>query len=562
MSQSSTRLLGLLVAGALTLAGATLPATASAGVYHVYSCRTPSGEPAPTEGWTPEIAQGSAYDTSTANSCETGGSLLADLGDATTHLGNLDRASWTFTAPTFVTVKAADLWIAGDVDGGLSRSPYEYWVSSGRETLIAQECIATLGCPGRGDEDEPLAPQNALAIPAADLGSRIWVSAGCGGVGEGFECAAGAGDIEGFASAVRVYEADFSLEQVLSPEVGEVSGDLATAASVSGAANARFTAADKGAGVYSDSVKVDGAVVETNLLDSNGGRCSNVGGTSDGTMGFLYIRPCAEQVSAAVELDTTDLPNGEHHLEVLVTDAAGNSTPVIDRTIDVANGPSDAETGATGESSALDRPTLSAHWATGGSTASIPFDRAARISGQLSNASGAPIAGGQIEVRSTAASAGAVRSSLSVVRTGSGGAFSIVVPARSSSRRIDLVYRERQGAIEASASTSLSLVVHAGLTLSIAPRVTSVGHSIRFAGRLLGGLVPTTGKLLVLQARAPGGRWLDFNVIRSSRRGYFRAAYRFRFAGPAHYEFRVLCEAEADYPFATGTSPVVKVFER
>jgi hypothetical protein len=104
--------------------------------------------------------------------------------------------------------------------------------------------------------------------------------------------------------------------------------------------------------------------------------------------------------------------------------------------------------------------------------------------------------------------------------------------------------------------------VRAGVSLSVAPHTTSVGRSIRFSGRLLGGPVPAGGKPLVLEARSPRGAWLEFDVIRSDARGRFHAGYRFKFAGPAHYQFRVLCEAEADYPFATGASNVVGVFER
>jgi hypothetical protein len=98
--------------------------------------------------------------------------------------------------------------------------------------------------------------------------------------------------------------------------------------------------------------------------------------------------------------------------------------------------------------------------------------------------------------------------------------------------------------------------------MTIAPHTASVGSSIRFSGRLLGGPVPPGGKLLVLEARSPGGRWLEFDVIRSDARGRFHASYRFKFPGPARYQFRVVCEAEADYPFAVGASGVVGVFER
>jgi hypothetical protein len=89
-----------------------------------------------------------------------------------------------------------------------------------------------------------------------------------------------------------------------------------------------------------------------------------------------------------------------------------------------------------------------------------------------------------------------------------------------------------------------------------------VGRTIRFSGRLLGGHVPAGGKPVILEARSARGGWLEFRVVRSDAHGRFRAGYRFRFPGPATYEFRVLCEAEADYPFARGASNVVRVHER
>jgi hypothetical protein len=40
------------------------------------------------------------------------------------------------------------------------------------------------------------------------------------------------------------------------------------------------------------------------------------------------------------------------------------------------------------------------------------------------------------------------------------------------------------------------------------------------------------------------------------------ATHHFTFPGPVRYQFRVLCEREADFPFLTGTSNVVRVLER
>ena len=109
---------------------------------------------------------------------------------------------------------------------------------------------------------------------------------------------------------------------------------------------------------------------------------------------------------------------------------------------------------------------------------------------------------------------------------------------------------------------TLALAVRAAIAMSVSPRTTSVGREIFFRGRLLGGPVPFAGKQLVLEARSPGGAWIEFNVIRTGPRGRFRAAYRFRFPGPADYRFRALSEAESDYPFAAGASNVVGVHER
>ena len=112
------------------------------------------------------------------------------------------------------------------------------------------------------------------------------------------------------------------------------------------------------------------------------------------------------------------------------------------------------------------------------------------------------------------------------------------------------------------ATRKLMLRVRAGVVLHVTPRVASVGRSIRFSGRLRAGPVPPGGKQLVLEARAPGGTWLEFRVVRTNARGRFHAGYRFRFPGPARYQFRALSEPESDYPFAAGTSNVVGVFER
>ena len=158
--------------------------------------------------------------------------------------------------------------------------------------------------------------------------------------------------------------------------------------------------------------------------------------------------------------------------------------------------------------------------------------------------------------------AGAKPVTVASARTGPDGRFSVRVRAAGPSRTLCLAYRGVSGIGPPVATRKLMLRVRAGVVLHVTPRVASVGRSIRFSGRLRAGPVPPGGKQLVLEARAPGGTWLEFRVVRTNARGRFHAGYRFRFPGPARYQFRALSEPESDYPFAAGTSNVVGVFER
>jgi hypothetical protein len=99
----------------------------------------------------------------------------------------------------------------------------------------------------------------------------------------------------------------------------------------------------------------------------------------------------------------------------------------------------------------------------------------------------------------------------------------------------------------------------ARLTLRVTPRSVGANRRVYFSGRLLGGSIPKSGKLLVVEGRrSRHGPWLQFDVIRTGAKGRFHAGYRFTFLGPGHYELRALCEGQAGYPFATGWSKAVR----
>ncbi len=544
---------------AASLAVASLGGAARAGEYHVYSCRMPDGESAPTDGWSGSVGAGGAWDDYALNSCAEGGALVAALGDATSHLANVDNAAQIFAPPSSEHVAAAKLWRAGDTAGGsIVNATYQFWLAGPAQTAIFDECLYVLGCDGQGDLTHPLANENRVTVPEASLGPALYATVSCGGVSE-YKCPAAKGDANGYAAALYVYAADLTLEQSEGPHASAVGGELTSAPTLRGASPVSFDATDPGSGVWQAVFGVDGRVVQRTVVNDNGGRCRDVGQTSDGLPAFLYVQPCAQSVSVDMAFDSTEAGNGAHRLTVSVIDAAGNAAPVLDRAVTIDNPP---PPGAPNGTNASAQARLSVRW-TGTAKASArgSFSRAHTLSGRLTTGGGQPISGAAIDLRATPAYAGARPLAMVSPRTDAEGRFSVSLAAGASSRTLRFAYRAHLDDVQAAATGALRLVTRAGIALRVSPHTAGAGSSIHFRGRLRGGPVPRGGKQLVLEARSPGSPWIQFKVVRTDARGRYRAAYRFKFPGPADYRFRVRSEAESDYPFAAGSSNVVGVHE-
>ena len=195
-------------------------------------------------------------------------------------------------------------------------------------------------------------------------------------------------------------------------------------------------------------------------------------------------------------------------------------------------------------------------------SATTSYARPQIITGQLTASGGAPIGGALLDLRASPAYAGAKPVAMAGPHTDASGRFSVRIAPGTSSRTLHIAYRAHIGDALPVATRTLRLSVRAGIGLRVSPHTASVGSGIRFAGRLRGGPIPHGGKQLVLEARSPGSAWIEFKVVRTDARGRFHASYRFKFAGPAAYRFRVRSEAESDFPFAAGASNVVAVHER
>ncbi len=366
----------------------------------------------------------------------------------------------------------------------------------------------------------------------------------------------------------------FTLLDSTVPSATSVTGSLLAAGTLTGSDAVKFTAADSGGGIYSASVLVDGRQIVGEVPDTNAGLCVNLAAASSATMAFASPQPCPATENVSLTVDTSAIAAGQHHVQVLVTDAAGDEAVAYEGTITTAGptgvaaggpiGPGSplAERGAANGTNASDQAKLTARWqGTSKTTRTSRYGQADRVTGRLASATGEPISGALLDVNATAAREGARAASLASVRTGSTGAWTLTLPRGVASSTVRVAYRSHVDDTIPVAAATLTLRVHAGIALRIAPHITSVGHTIVFTGELHGAPIPPGGKQLVLEASS-GGEWIEFRTIGTTAKGRYRASYRFKFPGPITYRFRVYVPHEADFPFLSGTSNVLGVYER
>lgn len=592
-------------AAAAALAALLLCAPPStAGVYHVFSCRIPYG-PLEGEAAAVQTAVGggeeagkwnkiaSGVGASAANSCGTPeGTLSGDLSAGREH-SKVDDAEWIFTAPTDeVVVATTRIWRAGNADGGAG---YGFWFSAPNDAFSAPDmfgpsCVYNAGChAGIGSTTVFLSPVNEVEVSDENVpSSHLYINASCSSA----SCPSDAGDEQGHAVVVYVYATDIALEEQSAPTVGDLGGELATEEDLSGTASLFFNASDPGSGVYKEIVSVDGEVLNSQIVDETT-LCKEVPVPAEDGPAFLSAQPCPSSANGQVSLETTKLANGAHHLTIEVTDAAGNATTVLSKTIEVSNetasspgssqqptNPQTPAKGAPGPTTptgqneapqsngtpASENPALTAAWVqtagsrVDGTRLEGAFGHTETVTGTLTGSGGGPIADARIAVEARKSYGGAPSISLGSVLTGPDGRYTLHLAKQSPSEQLQISYSPTLGGRPA-VSRTLLLRVRAAVELHVTPSSASAGGTIRLQGRVLGGPIPPGGKQVVLEARSKGSRWLQFLVLRSGRSGRFHGTHRFRLPGPVRYWFRAVCPEEADFPFATGSSGQVAVWE-
>jgi hypothetical protein len=540
---------------------------ASAGTFTALTCHDASGDGVGTRGWSVGAATGGYIVFGAGCADEGQGSFGLTMGpDPSAEYFNGDGSSMTYFVPAGLAIVAYSLQLRA---------------FGGPCVVQSGQCANGFGevfVDHTGQSDPNYDYRNlgygavAATVGASELSGVNSVSVGVGcdpGQNLAYPCS-GAADPEAQA---LVSGGAFTILDSTIPSVTNVSGSLLAGGALTGTETINFTAADSGGGVYGATVLIDGRQVIREVPDTNDGLCVNLAPPSSATMVFAAPQPCRSVENISIPLDTTQLANGQHHLQVVVGDAAGDEATAYDDTISIANPGSPAGSpigpgspaalrGPANGMNASDQAKLTARWAsTTKALRTVRYGQADRVTGRLTTQGGQAISGAELDVDQTPADNRVPTTHIiAEARTGSMGQWTLTLPRGISSSTVRVAYRSHQNDTIPVATAVLDLRVHAGIVLHITPRSTSVGRRILFSGVLHGTPIPPAGKQLVLEARS-GGEWVQFDTIRTAADGRYHASYRFKFPGPVAYQFRVLSRYEADFPFQDGTSNAVDVHE-
>ena len=169
-----------------------------------------------------------------------------------------------------------------------------------------------------------------------------------------------------------------------------------------------------------------------------------------------------------------------------------------------------------------------------GDALTVPFAAPALLSGRLTRADGAGIAGRELRVVARPSRGALAAVTTASVTTGERGGFELRL-APGPSRRIAVVFPGDTG-LEPASRPALELRVRSGVSLRAAPLTLKTGQAVRLSGRVRsrGAPVPRRGKLVAIQyLEAATHRWRPVLVTRTDHGGRFRAHYRFRYVSGA-----------------------------
>jgi hypothetical protein len=565
----------LLLALVMPAVAGALPADGD-GTYTQILCANPStGEGLGLSGMPEGLSNPASIDLwqSTASEVNCGAGPMTSSRGVPMRVGQTNtyaQGTWSallYQAPPGATINGGTIYRAEKAEGpnngfmGIIQQGGEYSVLYSLPRNPTDQGDWYVGnVAARGTSAVPFSPENTVNLTISPEGGHWDVNATCDPNGNNnSSCTLTAGQWE-----YRIFGGEISLQAPHDPQANNISGPLLTESPLRGTQSITFSATDEGPGLAYVKLLVDGTVVQSQIIDTNDGHCIPVAAHDAYT--WAYQVPCRTSVGGRTySLNTAALSNGLHHLQVIIEDAAGNQSEVLNRMVVIENP-------GVGSLGALLGPGSSAllAGAPNGANASANADlrlgvphsiarsfarRALRIPGRLVNADGQAISGATLDVIQQVADSG--RSQLVAhARTTADGSFIAVVPA-GPSRLIDVAYRASTGASAYAAEAKVQESVSAGVQLGVSPSRTGAEGTITLSGKVEGP-VPRQGVVVDLLVHYRG-RWEPFRTPRTNSHGAFRVVYQFE-GGVGRFPFRALAfGGQSGFPFSSGESGAVDV---
>jgi hypothetical protein len=488
---------------------------ASAATYEVSACRLPSGTPAPANGWT-------TYGTRAASQINCPGGAMTSKPAAGQHSARA-LLGFEFAAPAGTTIAGYERHADGDTKQVLGAPPPWNWIYGEFGTVVGNDEILALGaCDNCGAfTAEWLRPDITPRL------TRLFAGLRCG--------SQIANPCDGIGAFFALHWITLRLEDLRPPQILGASGSLIETAPQRGQRYLLLRLRDIGGGLLKTRVEVDGQRFSEQAVDDNAGRCRTP-----------YTAPVPCKLAADVELpvDTSRIADGDHHLSVRIFDATGiNSALYGPVPITVDNAPGSAGRAKLICPAAADG-TLSRRLG----ARTTPFGGMASVSGRVGG--GISVRGARVKLVDPSGAPAAA----GTARVGHRRRFRLRLRVRKP-LLVRPVLVAPSGAPRL-CGAQLRLRVRAGVRFAVAPKRLVNGETIKMKGRLLGLPVPSTGKTIVIQARARGiPTWTNVSTVRSGSSGRFTFRYRFRRTFQRTvYEFRAVAPKQRAYPFARGWS--------
>ena len=567
-----------------------------------------------------------------------------------------------YQAPASVSINAGNIYRAEKAEGanngfmGIDQQGGEYdaLYSLPRNPDDQGDWFAG-GVASRGTFSWPFSPENLVNLTISPDAGHWDVNAMCDPAGNNnSSCSLTSSQWE-----YRIFGGEISLHAANDPQANNITGPLTSETPLRASETITLSATDQGPGLAYVKLLADGQSIQTQIIDTNNGRCVALPGHDPYT--WAYQVPCKTSVGGrSYELNTALLPDGTHHVQVIIEDAAGNQSVVLDRTVTTNNAPTNTSapaiitpvtpapgvalasqpgawstpTGAgpasttyqwqdcnnegnncqpipgaqspgytpaasdvghtlrvlvtatdnDGSNSAESLAssivlatqnglgsgsTFGAGTANGANASesavlhvngnhaiSRPFARRAlKLTGQLTNSQGHPIAGATLDILQQTQGANTTKL-VKHVQTSITGTFTAALPA-GPSRQIQVAYRAYTGDTSYTTTASVTETVRAGVHLHITTIIAGPNGTIFITGRV-SGPIPHQGALVQILVHWRG-HWELIRNPRTHPDGTFHVAYQFQ-GDIGRFPFWAEVPAgQASFPYTRGASNIVNV---